>query len=673
MLFWIKNPANLWKELNRRRVIRGIAAYGATTLVILESTQIIYQAFGIEKVPQWVVWVLGIGFFASLWFSWIYDITPGGIKKTEPEGAEKIPIVGKELKTYKATTFFSVLIIIGILSFRIIDGFGLEKVKELNKSIAVLPYVSLSADKKELQVFDFIGSEIASCLSKIDTFKVIPWAYTKKYVKANKSYSRVGKDLSASILVEWEVYEIDNQKKLLIGLIPADDENLMWSKRYDLKSEWVDICTYSSEITKDVARKLRTFISMEERAQLNDIPISPMATFLSYSGDVMSQDGWELYLMGNSYIDSTIFENAIELYSLAIEYDPDLAQAYANRAKTRSWGIYTGRIDISQIGLCMDDIEKAFDLQPDLTEANIALAFYYYYGIGDFENALLYFKKASDADPSDVNSTFYLSLIQRRIGNWDEVESLISRVLKANPRNSLFMTNIGYSYNYLHNFEKAVECHNRAIELIPGWDAPYDNKIESLLLLNGNTTESRTVVEEAREKTGEGFFKTMALLELYDGRFTEALDNINYSDSSEFESPGEEFLVKAKINYYAGNTVAAKAYFTSAFKYYSNLIRFSPNDSESYSKLGIACAGLGNRKDAIEFGLRATRLTPVEDDAINGPARIFDLLRIYSLVGETDLCLKEVNRLNSIESAFSSRLLLLDPDFIPLQDWPGLN
>ena len=94
-------PGTIYKfiqELKRRRVFRGIIVYGASTLILLEAAGNIANTFGQDAAPTWFVWLLGIGFIGSLWFSWIYDITPGGIKKTKPDQDHKVPIPKKEVR-----------------------------------------------------------------------------------------------------------------------------------------------------------------------------------------------------------------------------------------------------------------------------------------------------------------------------------------------------------------------------------------------------------------------------------------------------------------------------------------------------------------------------------------------------------------------------------------------
>jgi len=205
----------LVQELKRRRVFRGIVVYGASTLIILEAADIICNTFGLDGVPKWFVWVLGIGFLGSLWFSWIYDFTPGGIKKTESSSDQSVPIPKKEVRTYQITTFLSVVIIIGFLFYKVIDGAKEKKIGLIEKSIAVLPFHSENLSHNEASNYEFVGAEITSCLTKIQDYHVVSWHKCRKYNRGEKQSHEIGKDLSAALLVDWKPYVINIQKHLL--------------------------------------------------------------------------------------------------------------------------------------------------------------------------------------------------------------------------------------------------------------------------------------------------------------------------------------------------------------------------------------------------------------------------------------------------------------------------
>jgi len=112
------NFIRFWQELKRRKVIRVIPVYAAASFVLLELVDIIAEPLGL---PGWtinfVLVILCIGFIISIILSWVYDVTPEGVKKTKPiskvtEQKNEIPA---KLIDWKIATYFSVVIIIGLL------------------------------------------------------------------------------------------------------------------------------------------------------------------------------------------------------------------------------------------------------------------------------------------------------------------------------------------------------------------------------------------------------------------------------------------------------------------------------------------------------------------------------------------------------------------------------
>lgn len=96
----------------------------------------------------------------------------------------------------------------------------------------------------------------------------------------------------------------------------------------------------------------------------------------------------------------------------------------------------------------------------------------------------------------------------------------------------------------------------------------------------------------------------------------------------------------------------------------------SPDDPRLYSSLGIAFAGLGRKKEAIEAGKKAVELLPLHRDANGGTFRVEDLARIYVMVGEDEKALEQIELLLSIPADLSTSLLQLDPAWKPLENNP---
>lgn len=677
--------SRLVKELKRRRVFRGVVVYGASTLILLEAAQNLYNAFGIEAVPRWFVLLLAVGFIISLWFSWIYDFTPGGIKKTEPVSNQSVPIPKKEIRIYKATTFVCVLIIIGLLSYRIVDGTHAREIARIDKSIAVLPLNNKELHRDDIRRYEFIGHEITTCLLKVRDYRVVPWEDCRKYQRGlNTSYEEMGRDLSAAILVDWRPHETSNEKHLSVDLVAVDNHDLLWSENFEIKGNWPsEICRYSRKISKKITRKLRTPLTPKERALISEEPVSARATMYASLGTAMTNDIWEMVRTGNitidtvksEYTDSLSFDRAIHFFTEAIKENPDYAEAFAQRAKARLWGIDAGFIDKSELNHCEADIIRAFELEPDLPEAHVAMGFFYYYGLEEYMLALTSIEKAAYLRPGHIEYLFYLSIIRRALGHWEEVRVLTDIIFEANPRNALFLTNLGISFLYLQDFNKSIACQDRAIELIPEWYAPYINKIEALISL-GKLDRARAVVKEVVENTDIEFYRMAAVIDLYEQRYNKAIDHVEKAGIQEFvmkgETQGDMYLLKAKIYNYAGHQKHANKYYTQAVHFYKNLILFHPEDQTIYSKLGVALAGTGAFDEARVYGQKAFEYTHQQDSPKVIPFILYDLIQLYAIIGDRESARRMISELLGKNTYFTTGFLQYDPDIQLILDTPGL-
>ena len=75
------NPHNLWQEIKRRKVIGVIPVYAAAAFALLELVDIIADPLGLpEGTIKLVLILLLIGLVIAIILSWVYDITPEGVK-----------------------------------------------------------------------------------------------------------------------------------------------------------------------------------------------------------------------------------------------------------------------------------------------------------------------------------------------------------------------------------------------------------------------------------------------------------------------------------------------------------------------------------------------------------------------------------------------------------------
>jgi TolB-like protein len=237
------NIGQFWQELKRRKVVRVITVYAAAAFVILELVDIVAPSLGL---PSWtlnfIIVLLCVGFVLAIILSWIYDLTPEGIKKTKPahkttEQPKQAPV---KMMVWKMATFMSIVIILVLLILNIAGSRKSSEIDtELEKSIAVLPFDNLSSNEDQAWFSDGITDVIINQLSKISDFRVLSRTSTLKYKENKKSVAEIGEELEVNFLIEGTVQKQESQIRISVQLIQVLNEGHIWSDLYD--REWNDI------------------------------------------------------------------------------------------------------------------------------------------------------------------------------------------------------------------------------------------------------------------------------------------------------------------------------------------------------------------------------------------------------------------------------------------------
>jgi len=128
-------------------------------------------------------------------------------------------------------------------------------------------------------------------------------------------------------------------------------------------------------------------------------------------------------------------------------------------------------------------------------------------------------------------------------------------------------------------------------------------------------------------------------------------------------------LIGAALRY-MGEEERARPAFQLALELLLSELEARPEDPRVHSALGRAYAGLGREEPAIRHGLQAVELYPVSADALLCADRLWDLAKIYVMIGEDELALDQLALLLSIPSRYSEAILRLDPTWDPLRDHP---
>ncbi len=320
-------------------------------------------------------------------------------------------------------------------------------------------------------------------------------------------------------------------------------------------------------------------------------------------------------------------------------------------------------------------MDKAFQLEPDLPEAYIALGYYYYWGHLDYESALAQFRIAERREPNNSNLFAGIGFVRRRQGKFDEALENMKKAAELNSRYAVIFQQIGVTYDLLRDYPEAERSYDRAMSLAPDWLPPSVNKAWLYVSWQGDTEKARATFEEVSHGigTGESLLFRWILIDILEKKYQEALDRLSSLPAQAFEWQ-MYFLPKdqlyAQIHGLMNQPDLERTHYSAARAIVESKIEERPEDSRLHSALGIAYAGLGRKEDALREGKLAVDLLPLSKEAYRGAYRAIDLAHIYAMVGETYAAIDQLEHLLSIPSPLSVPLLRLDPIWDPLRDHP---
>ena len=191
-----------FEELKRRNVIKATIAYIVVAWVLLQVTSIILPIVG---APEWVLKILtffiGIGLPIWIIFSWVYEVTPEGLKKTAKVSEEK-SITAATNKRLNIIIIITLIIAIGISFINksrtnsSLNSMSTNDLK-IDNSIAVLPFVNMSKDQEQECSCDGITENIIATLAQTQQLIVVARNATFAYKGKSTDVRQIGQELGA--------------------------------------------------------------------------------------------------------------------------------------------------------------------------------------------------------------------------------------------------------------------------------------------------------------------------------------------------------------------------------------------------------------------------------------------------------------------------------------------
>ncbi len=633
--------SGFFEEVKRRKVYRVAAAYVIAAGGII---QLASAAFPAWELPNWalrlVIVLLLLGFPIALILAWAYDITAQGVRATPT-------IAGP--RSHRRRNII-MLVASGVIISAAAGFFLLPRVSahKVDKSIAVLPFESLSDEKENAYFADGIQDDVLTNLSKIGDLKVISRTSVMPYRGKTSNVREIGKALGVATILEGSVRRIGNR-------VRVNDRDL------------TDVFAIQTDLAQKIARELQAKLSPTEKAQIERKPTENSEAYFAF---LQAHD-----LCTRPDKLRPAIEKAEQLYEQAARLDPDFARAFAGLAWVHDWMYHTYDPTPARREKARAAADTAIRLQPDLPEAHLALGFYYYYCERNYEKALDEFAIAKRSLPNSAEVYMAIGSIERRQGKWAESTANFEKAASLSPKDAWILVNLGDNYRADRNFEAADKIFDRAIEAAPSSLNARGEKGKLAIDLKGDFSEiERQLTQMATWDDPEKLVTLgRAKILMLQRKFAEAFAVLNQVPQEVIRdgtAPVPKASLQGMLYLFQDDKAKAQAAFRRARPFAEQSLRESPNDAGRHIQLGFILTGLNRKQEAIAEGKRAVELTPESADAFDGPQLTASLAQIYAWVGEKDQAFQLLDHSLQTPNGVTVPMLKLDPMWDPLRNDP---
>jgi TolB-like protein/Flp pilus assembly protein TadD len=642
---------SFFAELKRRKVHRVAIAYAVAAWLLI---QIATQVFPFFEIPNWavrlIVLVLVLGFPIALTLSWIFDLTPQGIRRTEESDRSLAALP------------------VGPAAIRNIP----------EKSIAVLPFENLSDDKENEYFAAGVHNDILSNLAKVADLKVISRTSVQQFKSGTRNLREIGLALGVAHILEGTARRAGNRIRVNAQLIDARSDAQLWGETFD--REITDLFALQSELAQRISQELRANLSAREKTNLQT---HPTRDILAYELFLRARELFHWAGSGYSYDKGA---DALRLIDEAIKRDPQFALAYGLASRLHSELFWFGYDkSASRLEKAKAAADAALELQPDLGEAHLAKAFYYYYGFRQYDVAQKHVTDAIRAIPNDADVLNTAGAIARRDGRWDEAASTLEQARDRDPRNLSVLWSLFESYLALHEYTKADGTVNDALSVSPAADFFVLARSAIALFRDGDTAPLRSALRKLpRSFDPGGATSTIALrLSLMERDVEEADRVLAACRHEKLDDNGLSGVAGALDGYtvpkswYAGliaqargNESSARAAFEQAKRAVRDDLVQSPNDAKTLAMLALIHAAVGEKNEALGAATRARELLPIAKDSFDGPILATTLAAVSAKLGEKDSAIRQLESLVGVPNGPTPGTLRVEPEWDSLRDDP---
>jgi len=485
----------LLAELKRRQVFKVAAVYGGVAFVVMQAADFLVPALRLpETVSTGIALTMILGFPLALVLAWALEVTPQGLRREDPPTSEELAAIASEPLSRRWPIGIlglagTILMVAGVwLTFGPRGGDSeSSKLAPGTASIAVLPFLNLSADTANEYFSDGVTEEIITALSQLRDLQVVSRSATFRYKGEEVDPREVGRELGVSTILEGSVRRQGDDLRITAQLIDVENGFHIWSENYNRK--YADVFEVQDDVARRIAEAMQLNLTESEMASLERRPTDNLEAFELYTR--ARSEFYKYTPEGNAA--------ATELYEQALANDEDYALALAGLSMSQTQNVNSGwSQDEAWLTRGEASARRALEIDPQLAEAHFALGFVY-------EQRLEYvlmaerMKKVLALNPNHAHAhDSQADVLYRMKGQMDSALAEYEVALRLDPYLLPALLNRGLVYNYTGQFDKANRHLDELVRVNPASMALSGRG--EVLLQQGRYREAKEIYEQTLAK-----------------------------------------------------------------------------------------------------------------------------------------------------------------------------
>lgn len=663
---------NLINELKRRNVFKVAAAYLLVGWLVMQISDVMVPTL---RLPDWVqtatAYFLIIGFLPAVVFAWAFELTPEGLRRESGNSSERHQAhAGGQKLNYVIIT--ALVVVVALLIYdrqRVpatearspVASAATSETGPETKSIAVLPFANLSKEEENAFFAAGVHEDILTHLSRVADLRVNSRTSVMQYAGTQLNMKDVATQLGARYILEGSVRRAGERVRVTAQLIDAENDVHLWAENFD--RDLTDIFAIQTAVAQEIANALQA-------------ELSPTAEKLISGRQTDSIEAYDLFLQARLALQDTTVQSSqddtgVRLLEQAVAIDPEYAQAWALLAVAHGeYHWFRKDSDPARLDKMKWAVDRAFELQPDLPEARLALATYYYRGSYDYPKALEQLERVSAMLPNDALVHNNLGLTQRRLGLYDRSIESFMRATQIDPANQSAWAELSTTARSSNNHNIAHAAVNEISVRFPGNPRMVAERALTRLVLFGDMSGAQLILDELPQADHAYLWEARYAVALWRRDYQTAAKATSVEGGFGALSPGSGIAEAARSLSLGGFPDQASELAEKARQMLGSEVNrpYARNYAWPHALYAVALTLAGEAGPALQSCERALGILDLEKDKVHGAEMEKYCAWVRGMTGDTDMAIGTLERLLDLGWNMNYWYLSLSPEWDFIRD-----